>query len=143
MSAEQNKAIIHRALQEVFSQGILAVVDELFDESYIAHNAPPGIPTGPEGVKLLVTAYRNAFPDLRFTLETIIAEEDKVVQRWTMEGTHQGDLMGIPPTGRQVSVTGIEIDRIASGKIVENWLNFDQLALLQQLGAIPVPGQGS
>lgn len=139
MSTEQNKAIIHRAVEEVFSQGKLDVVDELFAVNYISHNAPPGLAAGTAGIKQLVTLYRTAFPDLHFTIEHMFAEGDKVVDHWTMYGTHQGELLGIPPTNRSIKVKGIEIDRLANGKIVENWVNFDQLGLLQQLGVVPVP----
>jgi predicted ester cyclase len=87
--------------------------------------------------------YLTAFPDLHFTIEDIIAEGDTVVVRQTARGTHQGDLMGIPPTGKQVSGTGITITRVVNGKAVEDWFNGDDLGLLQQLGVVPVPGQAS
>ena len=87
--------------------------------------------------------YRSAFPDIQFTIEDLIAEGDKIVTRYTARGTHRGDLQGIPPTGRQVTVTGIIISRFANGKFVEGWLDFDALGMLQQLGVIPAPGQAS
>jgi predicted ester cyclase len=85
--------------------------------------------------------YLTAFPDLHFTVEDIIAEGDKVVTRLTCRGTQQGAFMGIPPTGKQATVTAIDINRFAGGKSVEHWLNMDTLGLLQQLGVIPAPGQ--
>jgi predicted ester cyclase len=84
--------------------------------------------------------YRTAFPNIHVTIEDQIAEGDKVVTRWTGHGTHQGELMGIPPTNKAVTVTGIAIDRIVAGKIVEHWENFDQLGMLVQLGVVPPPG---
>ena len=87
--------------------------------------------------------YLTAFPDLHFTVEDLIAEGDKVVARLTVRGTQQGAFMGIPPTGKHVTVTGIDINRLAGGKSVEHWLNMDTLGLLQQLGVIPAPGQAS
>ena len=85
--------------------------------------------------------YRTAFPDMRITIEDQVAEGDKVVTRWTASGTHQGDLMGIDPTGRRATVTGITIDRISGGKVEETWTNFDAMGMMQQLGVIPSPEQ--
>jgi steroid delta-isomerase-like uncharacterized protein len=85
--------------------------------------------------------YRNAFPEIQMTVEDLIAEGDKVVTRWTARGTHQGELMGIPPSGNPVEVTGITIDRIEGGKVVETWANYDALGMMQQVGAVPEPGQ--
>jgi steroid delta-isomerase-like uncharacterized protein len=93
--------------------------------------------------KQLVTMYLAAFPDLHLTIEDQIAEGDKVVIRWTAHGTHKGNFMGIPPTGKEAVVTGITIDRFANGKTVEAWNNSDDLGLLQQLGVVPAPGQAS
>lgn len=140
MSAE-NKAIARRVIEECFNQGNLALADELYTANYVNHNAPPGFPQGPEGFKQEAGMYRNAFPDIQITIEEQIAEGDRVVSRWTARGTHQGELMGIPPTNKKATVTGIVIDRIAGGKIVEHWENFDQLGMMQQLGIIPAPGQ--
>ncbi len=88
-------------------------------------------------------SYRTAFPGNQLTVEDYLAEGDTVVSRWTGRGTHKGDLMGIAPTGKQVTVTGISIQRIANGKIVEEWSNYDMLGMLQQLGVVPMPGQAS
>ena len=139
MSTEQNKAIARRFLEEVFGQGKLAVADEIVAPDHFDHGPGtlPGMPPGPEGSKLLVTVYRNAFPDIHFTIDEQIAEGDKVVTRWTGFGTHKGGLAGIPPTGKSATVTGIGVDRIVNGKIVESWGVFDQFGMLQQLGVIP------
>ena len=139
---EDNKAIARRALEEVWSQGKLDVIDEIFAADFVLHVAGSPDIHGPEGYKQFVADARSAFPDLQFTIEDQIAESDKVVTRYTFTGTHKGDFMGIPPTGVQVTVTGIDIDRIAGGKIVEEWTSYDALGMLQQLGVIPPMGQG-
>ena len=140
MSTEDNKALVRRIIEEVWNQGNLAVVDELSDENVVNHN-PPGPPLqGPEAFKQFVLMYRSAFPDTHFTIEDEIAEGEKVVTRWTARGTHKGELMGIPPTGKQVTVTGISIDRFAGGKSIESWTNFDTLGMMQQLGVVPAIG---
>jgi steroid delta-isomerase-like uncharacterized protein len=136
---EANKQLSRRVAEEAFSQGRMEVIDELIADDFVNHDptSPPGLPPGREGVKELVRFYRGAFPDTQLIIDDQIAEGDKVVTRYTARGTHQGDFAGIPPTGRQVTGTGITIDRIEGGKIVESWNAFDQFALLQQLGAIP------
>ena len=142
MSTEQNKAIARRFLEEVFGQGKLAVVDEIVAPDHVDHGPStlPGMPTGPEGSKMVVTIYRNAFPDIHFTIDEQIAEGDKVVTRWTGRGTHKGELAGIPATGKSATVTGMGVDRIVNGKIVESWGIFDQFGMMQQLGVIPAAG---
>jgi steroid delta-isomerase-like uncharacterized protein len=139
LSAEENKRISRRVAEEGFSRGNEAVFDELVAENFVNHDpsVPPDLPPGREGLKALARFYRSAFPDAQLTIEDLIAEGDKVVSRYTARGTHQGDFGGIPPTGKQVTVTGVTIDRIQGGKIVESWNEFNQLGLLQQLGAIP------
>ncbi len=140
MSAEQNKAIVHRFIEEVISRGNLAVIDELIATNYIYHGSGMEV-RGPDGLKQLFTMLRTAFPNWCETIEDMIAEEDKVVFRVVGNGTHQGEFMGISPTGNQVTVAGIDIVRLEGGKIVEHWANFDQMGLMQQLGVIPAPGQ--
>ena len=137
MSIEQNKASFRRMLEEVLNQGTISLIDELVAPDFVEHEElPPGIPAGREGVKQLFTTLRGAFPDLKATID-VIAEGDKVVARSTWSGTHQGEFMGIPPTGVKINVPGISIFRIAGGKIVEHWGEEDVLGWLQQLGAIP------
>jgi len=140
-STEANKASVRRLYDEVFNKKNRAAIDEFIDPSHVDHAAPPGTPGGLKGVKQTLTMYLTAFPDLHFTVEDIIAEGDKVVARLTVRGTQQGAFMGIPPTGKQTTSTAIDINRFAGGKSVEHWLNMDTLSLLQQLGAIPAPGQ--
>jgi len=143
MSTESNKAIARRFLEEVFGQGKLAVADEIVSPDHVDHGpgALPGVPHGPEGSKMLVTGYRNAFPDIHFTIDEQIAEGDKVVTRWTGHATHKGELAGIPATGKSATVTGMGVDRIVNGKIVESWGIFDQFGMMQQLGVIPAASQ--
>lgn len=143
MSAE-NKAIMQRYFEEAWNKGNLSVLDEIVSPDYVNHNPPvPGLPPGPEGLKPVFQAGRAAFPDLHYTIEEQIADGDKVVTRWTSRGTHRGELMGIPATGKQVNITGIHIARIVGGKIVEHWRQSDDLGMLQQLGVVPSPGQSS
>jgi steroid delta-isomerase-like uncharacterized protein len=141
MSIDTNKAVARRFLVEIFGEGKLAVADEIIAPDHIngGPGALPGLPPGPEGSKQFVTAYRNAFPDVKFTVDEQIAEGDKVVTRWSAHGTHKGELAGIPPTGKSAKVTGMGIDRIVNGKIVETWGVFDQFGMLKQLGVIPTP----
>lgn len=137
--SEQYKALARRAIEEVWNQGKLNVVDELTASTAIFHdaNVPGGKFTGPEGFKQFVQIYRNAFPDVRLTINDQIAEGDKVVTRWTATGTHKGQLMAIAPTNKHTTVTGINIDRYQSGKVVEAWASYDMFGMLQQLGVVP------
>ena len=139
MSAEENKAIFRRFIEEVWNQGNLTVADELFAPDAFTPSAPQ-LPPGPEGVKTIATLWRTAFPDFQMTIEDLIAEEDKVAARFTERGTHQGEFMGIAPTGRQMSVTEIGILRMVDGKVTESWYEVDMLSLMQQLGALPPVG---
>jgi steroid delta-isomerase-like uncharacterized protein len=125
--SERNKAIVRRYIDEVWNKGNMAVVDELVAANAVDHdpNNPPGLPPGAEGVKKHATAMRAALPDTHITVDDMIAEGDKVVTRWTARATHKGPLMGIAPTGKHVTVSGIWIDRIADGKIAEEWANWD------------------
>lgn len=141
MSSETNKIVSRRFFEEVFGKGNLNVLDEIIASDHV--NSGPGtlpeLPTGPDGAKRVVTVFRNAFPDVHFTIDDQIAEGDQVVTRWTADGTHQGELTGIPATNKTSTVTGIAIDRIINGKIAESWGIFDQFGMLQQLGIISMP----
>ena len=138
MFAEENRALIQRFVDEVFNRGNLDVVDEIFAPVYVGHTAGLLEQTlGPEGVKEFVGLYRSAFPDLHTTIEDIVAEGDKVAYRWTAVGTHRGELLGVPPSNNRVELTGITIERIEDGRIVETWNNFDQLGMMRQIGAMP------
>ena len=137
MSAE-TKGIARRLLEEAFNGGNLDVVDELMAPEFVNHDAALPEPiVGIEATKASIRGYRDAFPDLRLTLEEQIAEGEYVATRWSALGTHHGDLMGMPATGKQATVTGITIDRIVDGRFVESWTNWDTLGLMQQLGVAP------
>jgi len=141
MSTEDNKARVHRAY-EGFNQRNLAVFNELCAPDLVFHNASTTI-HGLEASMQVLSMLLTAFPDAHFTVEDMIAEGDTVVARYTLRGSHQGNFMGIPSTGKQINVTGIEIFHFANGKVVEEWVNGDDLGLLHQLGVIPTPGQAS
>ena len=140
MSVEQNKALVHRLFDEVWSQGNVGLLDELLAPSFVDHAAQMGggDPTV-EGFKTQVRLFRRAFPDGRSRIEDLIAEGDRVVARWTDGGTQRGEWMGIVPTGKRVTMTGIDIYRIEQGRIAEFWCSEDELGLLRQLGA-PIGG---
>jgi steroid delta-isomerase-like uncharacterized protein len=140
MSMEENKAIVRRINDEVWSEGHLDVIDELIADDFVATvvGAPEQI-RGPQGFREFVVTYRKAFPDLRITIDEQLAEGETVVTRWTATGTNEGELMGIPATAKQATTAGININRISGGKLVEGWGLFDQLGLLQQIGAVPTP----
>ena len=135
--SEQNKAIVRRLYDEAVGQGKFDVIDELVDPNVVEHEEFPGSSPGREGVKELFAMFRGAFPDLEFVAEDMIAEGDKVAARITVRGTHKGPFLDIAPTGKQVSVSAIDIFRFANGKIVEHWGVMDQMSMMQQLGAIP------
>jgi len=140
MSTEDNKAIVRRSIEDVWARGFEAE-QEVVAANIIDHNPFPGFPPGLEGHHQLLLMFLNAFPDLQITLEDLLAEGDKVVDRWTMRATHRGELLGIPATGKQVTLTGIDITRIENGQIVEFWHQQDLLGMLQQLGVIPPMGE--
>ena len=142
MSVDENKALLRRLYDEVFVGWNLDVVDELVGSEFVGHEMPPGTPRGPVGFKEFYGWLRSAFPDLRYTVDDVIAEGDRVVVRWTWRCTHKGEFMGIAPTGKQAMVTGMAIYRVAGGKCVERWVELGLLSLLQQLGAAPNPGGG-
>jgi steroid delta-isomerase-like uncharacterized protein len=144
MLKESILALARRSFDEIWNNGNLGVADELFSPDYVNHDpVSPEVPPGPEGVKQIAKMYRRAFPDLRFTIEEMLATGDKVITRWTGEGTHRAPLRGLPASGRQVRITGISIHRIAGGRIVETWVNWDTLGMMEQLGAAPVPARRS
>lgn len=139
---EANKTISRRIIEEAFNEGRLEVVDELIAATFVNHDpSVTGDLGGPEGTKQLIEQYRAAYPDLRVTVEDQLAEGDRVATRWTARGTHQGELLGIPATGKETTVTGLTIDRIENGKIIESWNNWDTLGMLQQLGVVPALAQ--
>jgi steroid delta-isomerase-like uncharacterized protein len=138
---EQNKAIARRFFEEIVNAKRLGVADEIFAAAHTYHDpSSPMVGQGPEGQKQLIATYHAAYPDLHHTIEGQIAEGNTVVTRWTARGTQQGELPGIPSTGKSVKVMGIWIHRLDGGQIVESWNVWDTLGMLQQLGVIPAPG---
>ena len=135
--SEENKSVVRRWYAEVTNQGKLEVADELLASEYVCHD--PNSESGEvraDALKESVGYFRNALTDMRFEIEDMIAEGDKVVTRWTLRGTHNGELFGVGPTGEQVAMSGIVISRVTEGKIVEEWDEYDLLGLMRQLGAI-------
>ncbi len=137
MSLEENKAVVRRLIEEVVNAGNLAAADELYAPDY----APGGTSDvrGPEAAKRLVASYRAAYPDFAMTVEDELAEGDRVATRYVARGTHEGEISGVPPTGRRFEVSGICIHRVVGGKIVEGWWQANELGVLRQLGIIPSP----
>ena len=141
MQTEQNKALFRQFVEEIFNQGNMSAIDELLAPDFVEHEElPPGIPSGREGVKQMTMMFRSAFPDFKTTIDDMVAEGDKVVVRMTWSGTHKGEFMGIPPTGKSVSFGVIDIVRFAGDKFVEHWGLMDSTSMMQQLGAVPAPG---
>jgi steroid delta-isomerase-like uncharacterized protein len=140
VTADVNKGILRRAL-DVWNSGDLAALDGLFAPGVVMHLRGRPDVTGLDAYRAYLVALRAAFPDQRWLPEDLIAEGDRVVLLWTLRGTHRGELLGAAPTGREVTVTGISAYRVADGKVAEIWVQSDTLGLLQQLGALPAPGQ--
>jgi len=141
MGAETNKEIIRRLAEEPW-RGNTDVIDEYVADDYVGHDPSNPEPLrGPAGVKEFVNTYRTAFRDARITVEEQLAEGDVVATRWTGRGIHEGELMGILPTGKEATVSGITISRLRNGKVVEEWTNWDTLGMLVQLGAVPEPAR--
>jgi steroid delta-isomerase-like uncharacterized protein len=119
MTIEENKALVRRFVDEGQSAGNIDAIDELCSPEFVNHSAPSGMPPNREGVKQVTAMFRQAFPDSYFTVEDMIAEGDKVATHKTFHGTHEGEFMGMPPTGRRVSMELIDIVRISEGRVVE------------------------
>lgn len=138
---ERNKAGFRRVYEEGLNGGNLAVADELIDPECLDHEAHPGGNRGPESFRQLITMLRTAFPDLRFEIEDLIAEGDTVAGRLTMNGTHEGPLMGMPSTGRKVRQAHMHFVRFRDGKAVEHWGVRDDMGMMRQMGLTPEPGR--
>jgi steroid delta-isomerase-like uncharacterized protein len=140
--SEVNKSVVRRLFEDVWNKGSMPVADELFAPTYAHHDSStPDVGRGPESEKKRATLYRTAFPDVRFTIEDLIAEGETVTARWSCRGTHKGDLNGIAATGKQFNITGVSNARFTNGKMVEGWVNWDALGLMQQLGVVPELGK--
>jgi predicted ester cyclase len=138
---ERNKAGFRRVYEEGLNGGNLAVADELIDPEFLDREAHPGGNRGPESFRQLITMLRTAFPDLRFEIEDLIAEGDTVAGRLTMNGTHEGPLMGMPPTGRAVRQAHMHFVRFRDGKAVEHWGLRDDMGMMRQIRLMPEPGR--
>ena len=133
-----NKELVESFIQELFTKGDLGAVERYLDPSFVNHDAPfPGAPEGPEGMRVAARIYRQALPDWHSEVERLVAEDDIVVEVFTASGTHRGELLGVPATGKTLTLRGVNIFRIDDERIVERWGRLDQLAVLQQLGLAP------
>jgi predicted ester cyclase len=143
--SEGNEALAHRFHMDIFAEGNLDAADEILSPDFVWHggSSPGEDLRGSEPTKQVASSFIATFPDGRFTHEDTLVEGDKVLIRWTMTGTQEGEMQGIPPTGRRVTLTGFDLFRIEGGKIVEMWQEVDQLSLKQQLGEVPELGQQS
>ena len=137
MSVEQRKALVRREIADVWHKGDLAVIDEIYAADFVNHSPFPGTTPDRDGLKESVKAYRGAFPDIRLTIEDLIAKGDRVVERVMAAGTRTGEVMGVAPTGKRIEIPVITINRFAGGRIVERWSVADMLAMMQQLGVMP------
>ena len=140
--SEENKVKARRLFEEAFGRGDVGVVDEVLDPDFVCYdpNSEAGEVRGSGTIKAEIEYFRNAVPDLTYTVEDQIAEGDKVVTRYTVSGTHQGEFFGVAPTGEQIKMSGISIDRFEGGKMVEEWPEYDLLGVMRQLGAVPASG---
>lgn len=146
MGIEENKAVVRRVVEQVWTRGDLAAVDQLYAEDYVSHQhghvRGPRDVCGREDVKRFVQEFRSAFPDFRDSIEEQLADGDKVITRFVSMGTQRGPFGDLPPTNKPVRWEGIEIDRIVEGRIAESWVSWDMMGLMQQLGAEPTVARG-
>lgn len=140
MPEVSNRAALERA-RENWNRGDLDSYLEIYDPDVVLHGYPPGLPAGVQGARLFYQGLWSAFPNPHLVFEDVVAEGERVAVRYLLRATHRGDFMGVPPTDKEVTITGITILRFAGGKCVERWNQADMLGLLQQLGAVPTPGQ--
>ena len=141
MSA-QNAELSRRIFEDVWNRKNLSAVDEIISADYVHHDANSPAASGIDGYKQFVNYYMNAFPDAHFTIDDAFTNGENEVTRWTVTGTHEGELAGIPRTGRRFSVTGISIGRVVNGKITESWNSWDALGMMQQLGVVSAEAKG-
>ncbi len=139
MSVEQNKTVVRRYYEEVLNRGHVADLDELATSDYVENDPFPNQGNGLDDLKARVSTLLTAFSPCTFTIEDVIAEGDRVVVRWHSSGNHSGDFLGMPPTNRDYTITGIDIHRLSGGRMAEHWHVVDQLSQLQQLGMLPSP----
>ena len=137
-----NRAIVRELYEEVWNKRRLELFDEIISPSHALHDPTlTGAAVGPEAYKRQVTRFVTAFPDLRFTVEDILGETEKLAVAWTISGTHKGEYMGIPFTNKKISVDGITVHHFVNGKIMDSYVSWDALGMMRQLGAVPALGQ--
>jgi len=137
MAAAENKALIRRFYDEAWGRGELDVIDEVFADDYVRHDSRPTSPaSGPAGQRQITAGFRAAFPDLRFDVDLLVAEDDLVVARWTAAGTQAGAFGPLEATGRHATFSGVNIFRFEGGKVAEIWNHRDDLGLMEQLGTL-------
>ena len=137
MATEENEAIVRRFVEEVMNGGNLGAAEDLIAPDHVNHDpTAPEVPTGPEGIKQLIGMYRSAFPDIHFRTEEMISDGGTVAHRWTFTGTHEGEMMGVEPTGNRVEVSGVEMNHVEDGKITASYTVSDAMGLMGQLGAL-------
>ena len=143
MSEADNKALIRRFVEDGLNKRNAALIDEVYSAEYIGHDPERPALRRVEDLKQgMVGLLGKVFPDAQYSIESLVAEGDIVVWHWTFRATHQGELMGIPPTGKPISFSGVNIFRMTNGQVVEDWVYRDTVGMLRQLGAMPTPGQG-
>ena len=141
MSTEENKAIVRRMTEEFYNQGNIESAERFFADSYVHHDPASPQVRDRDGLKQVLRAFLAGCPDLHISIDQLLAEGDTVTKRWTYHATQSGDLAGLPPTGKRITMRGLELFRLEGGKIVECWLGYDNLSLMQQLGVIPTVEQ--
>lgn len=139
MSTSTNKALVRTFVDALFSRGDLQAIDHMLAPAFVNHDPMPGFGTDREALRQSAVIFRAAFPDWRSELESLVAEGDLVVERFTARGTHTGEIFGVAPTGREIRLRGVNIFRIANGVITDRWGRLDELGFLHQLGLIPQP----
>ena len=147
MSTEENKAVVRRWFDEVLSRGDMDALDSICAECHPQFAVVRGVmepaPLGMSGLKNLITGLRSAFPDLQATVEEQIAEGDKVVTRVTIRGTQEGEIFGMPATGKSFTIPGVSIWEVRGNLLIQEWVSWDALGMMQQLGVIPVPQEAA
>jgi len=144
MSTEDNKSVVRRFYDKVMNGRNLAVLDDILAPTFEGFRVEgQTLSQNRQEFTQTMAMILNAFPDFHQTIHDWIAEKDKVVARWTIQGTQQGEYLGIPPTGKQINATGIDIFRVVDGRMEEHWVELDMLGTMQQLGVVPMPGQAS
>jgi steroid delta-isomerase-like uncharacterized protein len=139
MPANDNKSVIRTFIEDVINQGRLERADDLVIEDFVELDPLPGQAQGRDGLKEVIRQMRGAFPDIHWTVDEMLAEGDKVFTRFTWSGTHEGAFLGVPATGRRITVKGMVIDRLVAGKMADSRILMDTLGMMQQLGALPGP----